>query len=111
MFDDAMGAMEKIDNVTKNSDSEDYGRIGTNSYKAAVDFIVPDSVDSEDAEAVSSYMSSIEHYFNHDEDGNRIGLDVQEFCAKATKAGLMTLDEASGGRINSFYAYGSSHVW
>lgn len=96
MFDDAMGAMEKIDNVTKNSDSEDYGRIGTNSYKAAVDFIVPDTVDSQDVEAVSSYMSSIEHYFNHDEDGNRIGLDVQEFCAKATKAGLMELDEASG---------------
>lgn len=96
MFDDAMGAMEKIDNVTKNSDSEDYGRIGTNSYKAAVDFIVPDTVDSQDAEAVSSYMSSIEHYFNHDEDGNRIGLDVQEFCAKATEAGLMELDEASG---------------
>lgn len=96
MFDDAMGAMEKIDNVTKNSDSDDYGRIGTNSYKAAVDFIVPDTVDSQDAEAVSSYMSSIEHYFNHDEDGNRIGLDVQEFCAKATKAGLMELDEASG---------------
>ena len=96
MFDDAMGVMEKIDNVTKNSDSEDYGRIGTNSYKAAVDFIVPDTVDSQDAEAVSSYMSSIEHYFNHDEDGNRIGLDVQEFCAKATKAGLMELDEASG---------------
>lgn len=96
MFDDAMGAMEKIDNVTKNSNSDDYGRIGTNSYKAAVDFIVPDTVDSQDAEAVSSYMSSIEHYFNHDEDGNRIGLDVQEFCAKATKAGLMELDEASG---------------
>lgn len=96
MFDDAMGAMEKIDNVTKNSDSDDYGRIGTNSYKAAVDFIVPDTVDSQDAEAVSSYMSSIEHYFNHDEDGSRIGLDVQEFCAKATKAGLMELDEASG---------------
>lgn len=96
MFDDAMGAMEKIDNVTKNSDSDDYGRIGTNSYKAAVDFIVPDTVDSQDAEAVSSYMSSIEHYFNHDEDGNRIGLDVQEFCAKATEAGLMELDEASG---------------
>lgn len=96
MFDDAMGAMEKIDNVTKNSDSEDYGRVGTNSYKAAVDFIVPDTVDSQDAASVSSYMSSIEHYFNHDEDGNRIGLDVQEFCAKATKAGLMELDEASG---------------
>ena len=95
MFDDAMGAMEKIDNVTQNTDSEDYGRIGTKSYKAAVDFIVPDTVDSEDAQAVSSYMDSIEHYFNHDSDGNRTGLDVAEFCAKATKAGLMELDEAS----------------
>lgn len=75
---------------------ETYGEDVFNSYKAAVDFIVPDTVDSQDAEAVSSYMSSIEHYFNHDEDGNRIGLDVQEFCAKATKAGLMELDEASG---------------
>ena len=95
MFDDAMGAMEKIDNVTQNTESEDYGRIGTKSYKAAVDFIVPDTVDSEDSQAVSSYMDSIEHYFNHDSDGNRTGLDVAEFCAKATKAGLMELDEAS----------------
>lgn len=31
MFDDAMGAMEKIDNVTKNSDSEDYGKAGVDS--------------------------------------------------------------------------------
>lgn len=96
MFDDAMGALDHIEDVTQNTDSEDYGRIGTNSYKAAVDFIVPDSVDTEDAEAVSSYINSIEHYFNHDLDGNRTGLDVAEFCAKATKAGLMELDEASG---------------
>lgn len=96
MFDDAMGALDHIEDVTQNTDSEDYGRIGTNSYKAAVDFIVPDSVDTEDAEAVSSYINSIEHYFNHDSDGNRTGLDVAEFCAKATKAGLMELDEASG---------------
>lgn len=96
MFDDAMGALDHIEDVTQNTDSEDYGRIGTNSYKAAVDFIVPDTVDTEDAEAVSSYIDSIEHYFNHDSDGNRTGLDVAEFCAKATKAGLMELDEASG---------------
>lgn len=96
MFDDAMGALDHIEDVTQNTKSDDYGRIGTNSYKAAVDFIVPDSVDTEDAEAVSSYIDSIEHYFNHDSDGNRTGLDVAEFCAKATKAGLMELDEASG---------------
>lgn len=95
MFDDAMGALSHIENVTQKSDSEDYGRIGTNSYKAAVEFIIPDSIDSKDAEAVSSYIDSIEHYFNHDSDGNRTGLDVAEFCAKATKAGLMELDEAT----------------
>ena len=96
MFDDAMGALTHIEDVTQNTESDDYGRIGTNSYKAAVDFIVPDTVDTQDAEAVSSYIDSIEHYFNHDSDGNRTGLDVAEFCAKATKAGLMELDEASG---------------
>lgn len=57
---------------------------------------MPDNIDHEDEAAVSSYIDSIEHYFNHDSDGNRTGLDVAEFCAKATKAGLMELDEASG---------------
>lgn len=95
MFDDAMGALTHIEDVTQNTDSEDYGRIGTNSYKAAVDFIIPDTIDHNDEAAVSSYIDSVEHYFNHDSDGNRTGLDVAEFCAKATKAGLMELDEAS----------------
>ena len=96
MFDDAMGALQHIEDTTQNTESEYYGRTGRNDYKAAVDFIVPDTIDHEDEEAVSSYIDSIEHYFNHDEDGNRTGLDVAEFCAKATKAGLMELDEASG---------------
>ena len=95
MFDDAMGALDHIEDVTQNTKSDDYGRIGKKSYKAAVEFLVPDTIDSQDAEAVSSYIDSIEHYFNHDRDGNRTGLDVAEFCAKATKAGLMELDEAT----------------
>lgn len=96
MFDDAMGALHHIEDTTQNTDSEYYGRTGREDYKAAVDFIVPDTIDHEDESAVSSYIDSIEHYFNHDSDGNRTGLDVAEFCAKATKAGLMELDEASG---------------
>lgn len=96
MFDDAMGAMQHIDDTLKNTDSEYYGRTGREDYKAAVDFIVPDTIDHEDAEAVSSYIDSIDHFFNHDSDGNRTGLDIAEVCAKATKAGLMELDEASG---------------
>lgn len=96
MFDDAMGALQHIEDTVQVTDSEYYGRTGREDYKAAVDFIVPDSIDHEDEAAVSSYIDSIEHYFNHDSDGNRTGLDVAEFCAKATKAGLMELDEASG---------------
>lgn len=96
MFDDALGAMQHIDETTQNTDSEYYGRIGRESYQAAVEFIIPESVDGQNAEAVQSYMDSIEHYFTHDADGNRMGLDVAEFCQSAVDQGLMTIDEASG---------------
>ena len=95
MFDDALGAMEHIDEVTKDTDSEYYGRIGRESYKAAVEFIVPESIDSENAEAVSSYINSIEGYFKHDAEDSRIGLDTEEFCQRAIDQGLMVFDEAS----------------
>lgn len=96
MFDDALGAMQHIDDTTHNTDSEYYGRIGRESYQAAVEFIIPESIDGQNAEAVQSYMDSIEHYFTHDADGNRMGLDVAEFCQSAVDQGLMTIDEASG---------------
>ena len=96
MFDDALGAMQHIDEVTQDTESEYYGRIGRESYKAAVEFIIPDTVDSQDVEAVQSYMDSIERYFIHDEDGKRIGMDVVEFCQDAVDQGLMTIDKASG---------------
>lgn len=96
MFDDALGAMQHIDDTTRNTDSEYYGRIGRESYQAAVEFIIPESIDGQNAEAVQSYMDSIEHYFTHDADGNRMGLDVAEFCQSAVDQGLMTINEASG---------------
>lgn len=96
MFDDALGAMQHIDDTTRNTDSEYYGRIGRESYQAAVEFIIPESIDGQNAEAVQSYMDSIEHYFTHDADGNRMGLDVAEFCQSAVDQGLMTIDEVSG---------------
>lgn len=96
MFDDALGAMQHIDDTIQNTDSEYYGRIGRESYQAAVEFIIPESIDGQNAEAVQSYMDSIEHYFTHDADGNRMGLDVAEFCQSAVDQGLMTINEASG---------------
>ena len=96
MFDSALSAMEKINNTLNNSESGDYGRIGNQDYKAAVDFLVPDSVDHEDTEAVNSYMDSIKSYLTFDDKGNADGLNIGEFCQRSLDAGLMTFDEASG---------------
>lgn len=95
MFDDALGALQAIKNVS-DTDSEDFGRTGTNRYKAAVDFVIPDSVDKTDAAAVQAYTDSIAHYFTYDSNGKQAGLNIEEFCAQATSQGLMVLDEASG---------------
>lgn len=95
MFDSSLEAMKKINDTLNDTESDSYGRIGNKDYKAAVDFIVPDSVDHEDTEAVNSYMQSISDLFTHDSDGNRNGLDIQAFCQKAVDAGLMTLDEST----------------
>lgn len=95
MFDSSLEAMKKINDTLNDAESDSYGRIGNKDYKAAVDFIVPDSVDHEDTEAVNSYMQSISDLFTHDSEGNRNGLDIQAFCQKAVDAGLMTLDEST----------------
>lgn len=95
MFDSSLEAMKKINDTLNDAESDSYGRIGNKDYKAAVDFIVPDSVDHEDIESVNSYMQSISDLFTHDSEGNRNGLDIQAFCQKAVDAGLMTLDEST----------------
>lgn len=94
MFDSSIEAMQKISDTLVNTDSDSYGRIGNEDYKAAVDFVVPESVDHEDTDAVNKYMESIKDLFTYDSDGNRDGLDIAAFCEKAVDAGLMVLDES-----------------
>lgn len=94
MFDSSIEAMQKISDTLVNTDSDSYGRIGNEDYKAAVDFVVPESVDHEDTDAVNKYMESIKDLFTYDSDGNRDGLDIATFCEKAVDAGLMVLDES-----------------
>lgn len=94
MFDDTLTALQKIEDVTKNKDSELFGRVGREDYKTSLDFIIPDTVDSNDTRAVNSYLDSIANLFTYD-DGNRAGLNIQEFCQQAMDKGLMVLDEES----------------
>lgn len=96
MFDSSLEAIQKINDTLNNSESDSYGRIGNKDYQAAVDFVVPESIDKEDTDAVNSYMQSISDLFTKDSDGNKNGLNIDKFCQKAVDAGLMTLDEAAG---------------
>lgn len=112
MFDSSLSAIQHIADTLNNAESDLYGRIGRSDYKAAVDFIVPDSVDREDADAVASYIDSISDMFIYDSSGNRAGLNIANFCQQAVDAGLMVLNEAGtdyeivGGKTMEDFANG-----
>lgn len=97
MFDASLDAMQAISDVA-DPNSEDYGRVGTKRYEAAVDFIVPESINHEDEQAVQNYMNSIGEYFNYDENGQRVGMDVAQFCSNAVNAGLMNVETDVNGK-------------
>lgn len=112
MFDSALSAMQHINNTLNNTESDLYGRVGRSDYQAAIDFIIPESVDSDDAAAVNSYLDSISDMFTYDESGNQTGLNIANFCQKAVDAGLMVLNEAgtayeiAGGKTMEDFANG-----
>lgn len=112
MFDSSLSAIQHITDTLNNAESDLYGRIGRSDYKAAVDFIVPDSVDKEDADAVANYIDSISDMFIFDSNGNRAGLNIANFCQQAVDAGLMVLNEAgtdyeiAGGKTMEDFANG-----
>lgn len=94
MFDGALAAVKQINDVLNNSESDLFGRVGRTDYKAAVDFIVPDSVDHEDAAAVNSYLDAISDMFTFDDNGNRTGLNIDNFIQKSLDEGLIAMNKA-----------------
>lgn len=112
MFDDTLNAINRINDTLNKQSSEYYGRVGHTAYQAALDMIVPDSVDAEDKDAVNKYLSDISSLFTYDSNGNRAGLNIQAFCKQAMDAGLMVLNEAgtdyeiAGGKVMEDFATG-----
>lgn len=94
MFDDTLNAINRVNETLNDSDSDYFGRVGRTDYKAAVELIVPDSIDPEDSEKVNAYLKSVYDLFTYDDDGNYSGLNIANFCQKAVDAGLMVLDES-----------------
>lgn len=99
MFDDTLDAINRINETLNDSDSDYFGRIGRTDYKSALSLIIPESIDSEDAEKINSYLNSIYDMFTYDKDGNRAGLNIENFCQKAIEKGLMVIDEASDSYV------------
>lgn len=95
MYNDAESAIKRIMD-TYDSSSDIGGDFGSRKFAAAVDFIVPESVDKEDADAIKAYMDDLNKYFLFDEDGNNVGMNIEKFCQDSVEKGLMVFDEASG---------------
>ena len=94
MFDSTLEALKQIDDTLNNSDSDLFGRIGREDYKAAVDFVIPDAVNKEDSDAVNRYLQSISDMFTHDQNGNATGLNIDNFIQQSVDKGLLVLNEA-----------------
>lgn len=79
MYDDAIQAYDAI------KDALESGKVGTQKYKAAVEFLVPDDVDEN---AVQKYVDTLKKYLTDDYKG------VTNFLNDAVKAGLMEADSS-----------------
>ena len=112
MFDESVKAIQHISDTLNDKKSEFYGRVGRSDYTTAIDFIVPETIDHEDQEAVNDYLDKIHSLFTYDDDGNYAGLNIENFCEKAVDAGLMVLNEAgteyeiAGGKVMEDFATG-----
>jgi DNA repair exonuclease SbcCD ATPase subunit len=82
MYNDAIKAYDAI------KDALESGKIGTQKYNAAVEFLVPKSVDEN---AVQQYVDTLKKYLTDDSKG------ITNFLNDAVKAGLM--EEDSSGYV------------
>lgn len=98
MAEDAVSAIQRIRD-TYDSESDIFGNFGSKKFDAAVDFIIPDSVDQDDLAAIESYMNNFKQYLRFDDNGNVDGLNIDQFLSNAVEAGLMNYSEDDGFTI------------
>lgn len=98
MANDTVDAINKIRN-TFTEGTDDFGNFGSRKFEAALDFIVPDSVDSTDLAAVESYMNDFKKYLTFDDKGNSTGLNIDQFLQDSVSKGLMSYSDDDGFQI------------
>lgn len=97
MYDDTYTALQDI------QEGLETGKIGTKSFQAAVEFLVPDSIDKENISAIEEYKNNfLDRYITFDEENQKIVVDgVSNFMNDAVDQGLATFDEDGNWNINS----------
>lgn len=111
MMSDAESAIKLISD-TFNENSDIYGQVGSKKYQAALELIIPDSIDSNNATAVKQYVDKLKKYFYFDENEAFAGMDIQKFISDSLNAGLMVFDQKSneykiaGGKTMEDFAEG-----
>lgn len=98
MANDAVSAIQRIRD-TYDSNSDVFGDFGSKKFEAAIDFIVPDSVDGDDLSAIESYMSDFKQYLKFDDNGAIDGMNVDKFLENSVNAGLMKYSEDDGFQV------------
>ena len=98
MANDAVSAIQRIRD-TYDSNSDVFGDYGSKKFEAAIDFIVPDSVDSDDLGAIESYMADFKQYLKFDDNGAVDGLNIDKFLENSVNAGLMKYSEDDGFQV------------
>lgn len=98
MYNDAQAMVAEIQRINDAEKAgEDYMHYGLSTYKAAVDFLVPDTIDSSDEQAVLNYVNSLGRYIS--EDGSSSLEQLGNFLDDAVSAGLMRINESGAYEI------------
>ena len=89
MFKDAQAAYKYINDVLNDASTDDYMKTGTEKYKSALGFVIPDSIDADDKAAVRKYLKQVADYMN--KDGS---ISASNVISRMKNAGVFDIDEA-----------------
>lgn len=89
MYDDTLTALQQIE------EGFETGKVGTQKFESSVEFLVPDDVDRENADAIEEYKNNVlDRYITFDEENNKLVANgVNNFLNDAVAQGLATIDE------------------
>ena len=94
MLRDSIDAFSAIRNVWDET-HESFGRIGNETYRAAVEWMIPDHISHTDGEAINAYLDSIAHFFRFNENGEKVGMDIANFFDAAVEHGLAEINDGN----------------